>query len=49
MSVGGWVMMTLSWSLILTMTVFSMSRVLRLKDDQARGVKPIEEIDTGDL
>jgi len=48
MTGGGVITMLLSWGFICALTFFCMSRVIRLKDDQAAHIKPIEEIDTGD-
>jgi len=42
-------MITLSWSFIIGLSVFCMKRVIGLKNSQADHIKPIHEIDTGDL
>jgi len=49
MTAAGWMMFLLSWTLILSLSGFCMSRVLRLQDSQAAHIRPIHEIDTGDL
>lgn len=49
MTIGGWVMLISSWSFIIWLTVFCMKRVIGLKNSQAEHIKPISEIDTGDL
>lgn len=49
MTTGGWVMITLSWSLIIALSAFCMKRVIGLRNSQAEHIKPIYEIDTGDL
>ncbi|MDH5478996.1 MAG: hypothetical protein OEY50_11745 [Nitrospinota bacterium] len=48
MTVAGWVMFIFSWTLIISLSAFCMSRVLMLQDAQAEHIKPIHEIDTGD-
>ncbi len=49
MSAGGWFMMTVSWLFIIGLSAFCMRRVLKLRDTEAKHIKPIYEIDTGDL
>ncbi|VAX24745.1 hypothetical protein MNBD_NITROSPINAE04-1826 [hydrothermal vent metagenome] len=49
MSAGGWFMITVSWAFIIGLSVFCMRRVLKLRDTEAEHIKPIYEIDTGDL
>ncbi|VAX20503.1 hypothetical protein MNBD_NITROSPINAE04-472 [hydrothermal vent metagenome] len=49
MTAGGWVMITLSWSFIIGLSAFCMKRIIGLKNSQADHIKPIYEIDTGDL
>ncbi|MDH5639468.1 MAG: hypothetical protein OEZ04_13360 [Nitrospinota bacterium] len=49
MTTAGWVMFLFSWTLIISLSSFCMTRVLGLKNSQAEHIKPIHEIDTGDL
>lgn len=49
MSAGGWIMMLVSWAFIISLGVFCMRRVLTLREEQAEHIKPIYEIDTGDV
>jgi len=49
MSVGGWLMMVFSWTLILGLSGFCMKKVIQLKSAKAKHIKPILEIDTGDF
>jgi hypothetical protein len=49
MAVGGWVMMIFSWIFIIGLSVFCMRIVLQLQSSKAEHIKPIYEIDTGDL
>lgn len=49
MTTGGWVMLTLSWIFIIGLTTFCMQKVIRLRNSEAKHIKPITEIDTGDL
>lgn len=49
MTIGGWLMMLLSWGFIIALTAWCMRRVLKLRDEQAEHIHPIYDIDTGDL
>ncbi len=49
MTTGGWIMIALSWSFIISLSAFCMKRVIGLRNSQADHIKPIHEIDTGDL
>ena len=49
MSGAGWIMFLFSWALIIGLSGFCMNRVLRLQQTQAEHIRPIHEIDTGDL
>ncbi len=49
MSAGGWFMMILSWGFIIGLSAFCMKRFLQLRNSQAKHIKPILDIDTGDL
>ena len=49
MTAGGWFMMISSWALIIGLTFFCMRKVLKLRDEEAERIKPIYEIDTGDV
>lgn len=49
MTAGGWVMLTLSWTFIIGLTAFCMQKVIRLRNSEAKHIKPITVIDTGDL
>lgn len=49
MTVGGWIMMTVSWIFIIGLSTFCMRKVFKLRNSQADHIKPIYEIDTGDL
>ncbi len=49
MTAGGWVMLIIIWGFIISLTVFCMRTVLRLRDVEMDHIKPMLEIDTGDL
>ncbi|MDH5508896.1 MAG: hypothetical protein OEZ32_00915 [Nitrospinota bacterium] len=49
MTIAGWVMFLFSWTLIISLSAFCMARVLKLQDTQVEHIRPIHEIDTGDL
>ncbi|MGK7344476.1 MAG: hypothetical protein ACNS63_01540 [Candidatus Nitrospinota bacterium M3_3B_026] len=49
MTVGGWLMMGLSWVFIVSLAFYCMRRVLKLQDEQAEHLHPIYDIDTGDM
>ena len=49
MTNGGIFMFAASWTLIIGISYFCMSRVIKLQDSQAEHIKPIIGMDTGDL
>ncbi len=49
MTTGGWIMLTVSWTIIIALSAFCLGGVLRLEDSQADHIKGINKIDTGDM
>jgi hypothetical protein len=46
MTLGGWIMLILSWGIILALMVFCYYKVFRIEREN---ITPLFEIDTGDL
>lgn len=46
MTLGGWIMIILSWGIIISLMVFCYYKVFRIERDN---ITPLFEIDTGDL
>ena len=49
MTPGGWITLAVSWTFIIALAVFCMRKVLSLRQTEADHIKPIYEIDTGDV
>lgn len=49
MTIGGWITLVFSWTFIIGLTVYCVRKVLILRQSEAEHIKPIYEIDTGDL
>ncbi len=49
MTAGGYIMMIGSWVFIIALAWFCMRKVLTLRKADAENIKPIYEIDTGDV
>lgn len=49
MTPGGWITLIASWTFIIVLAVFCMRKVLSLRQREAEHIKPIYEIDTGDV